>query len=163
MEHALFVIERHCQKNQIQPIELLGYLLEILQHNHVMQGTAGGFAQDANNRANAFNEVLGICNLLGKPDQVPASLLATLDLPLRAQELLDTANADNCRKKNANSKEVAALEHRALVIKTFRLIIRDLTNQADTQGLDHRMKLEDIAKKEGWKLPDTPPTEDESE
>jgi hypothetical protein len=163
MEHPFLVIQKHCQQKGVEPIEMLAYFLESLQHSHMMYGSTAGFAKDANNRSNVFNEIAGLMNMVGRKtaDGTPASLLATLDIPLQVQHWMDSQNAKNQRDNHGQPQQSERLERKAKAVETLRLIIKDLVNQAETHGLENRMKIEAMAKQEGWKPIDQNPDEPE--
>lgn len=148
MDHANTIITKHCTHNDVSAAELLGTFLKILQSSHMMH-SVNGFAQNAKtkDKPSVINEIRGMLTLLSiSQADIPASLLATLDLPLKANHWMATANAENARQQG-DEKTGAVLERRAVVIETMRLILKDLINAAETQGLAVRLNLEGVHQK----------------
>jgi hypothetical protein len=147
-EHPFQVIARHCQQAGVQPIEMLAILLEYVQSTHKMRAGITGFASGADNKASVIGEIQELMGLL-QIDKQPNSLLVVLDLVMNSQYILDSTNAIN---ENIPPEQRAALTRRAQAEATFRLILRDLINEADSEGLKFRMNLEERAKKGEIKL-----------
>jgi hypothetical protein len=147
-EYPFHVIQRHCQNAGVQPIEMLALLLEGLQQRHQMEAGITGFATGAENHARVTREIQGLMGLLRK-DLEPTSLLATMELSVQVQYLLDSTNSKNA---NAPAEQREALARRAKAEAALQLVIRDLINQAEAQGLQLRMKLEEGRREKGWTL-----------
>src|SRR5437868_5500150 len=116
----LAIIFDKAKRTGVEPIEMLGCLLEALTHSALMH-SVGGFLQSkgAQNRASVMQEVMGVMQLAGRKEP-PTSLLATLELMLQVQQWLDSQNAGGARKRNS-LQEASVLERRAKAEETLRL------------------------------------------
>jgi hypothetical protein len=120
-------------------VELLGWLIEMLRNRHHLSAAAAGFAGGAAvNKSTVFEEIQGNMHLMNKTE-VPTSLLAALDSAMETSWLLDNANAKNA---NADSQTRANLAHRAKVLETLRVIIREAINQTETLAIQNRIDME---------------------
>ena len=143
MEHSFQIITKHCAKTNVQPMELLGWLIEMLRNKHHLSAAASGFAGSAVNKSTVYEEISGNMHLLNKTE-TPTSLLAALEGAMEIYWLLDNQNSKN---PNAQPKDRENLAHRAKVLETLRNIIRDAINQTETVALQNRIDLEKRLKK----------------
>jgi hypothetical protein len=137
-EHPMHVIQKHCQ-----PLEMLAYLLAALQSNHMMQGAVGGFAHGAQNKASVFAEIQGLMGLMTK-SEAPTSMLATIEMIVQVNHMLDSANSQNLKAPQEHRDGLARKAHAE---KTLLQILRELLNKAETQGLESALLIEAMHKK----------------
>jgi hypothetical protein len=152
---------RFCQQKNVEPIEVLGCLLSILQHSHMMTAIATGFQSGAENKANVFSEISGVMQIAGSPNEIPASMLAAICDQVAILRRVDVANAKTTKEHN-RPQQTIVLERQALVKETLLLTIKEVLNIADRHSIESQLNLEDMAKKEGWKLFDTETPNDQA-
>ncbi len=138
------VIQKHCQQNQILPTQLLTFLFFDLAAWHYMHAQGSAFDQGAANRSTVYQE---IADLIQNSGDVPVSIIATVEKLLASQHFMHSHNAENARKHGDIRGDAEALERRAESEKVLLLIIRELINEVDRQGIQARLALEERQRK----------------
>jgi len=105
--HPIMVVQRICQQKGIQPIEMLAYLLERLQANHQAQT----FTNIQPQPRNVLTEIATHMQLV-RQEELPPSLLHTLDGMLRLQQNMDAHNS-KVHRDAGRTADGDALQRRA--------------------------------------------------
>ncbi|MEA2711853.1 MAG: hypothetical protein QOF78_4454 [Phycisphaerales bacterium] len=133
------VIVRVCQRKHVNPIWMFANLLDILRLNHQMFG----LPVQGKPPSTVFDEITGTLRLMERQDDPPPSVLAWLDLQL---QLHQSAAADDARDADPQEKIDPAvaeyLRQKALAEEALRLIVREVINASETEGLEQAMMLD---------------------
>jgi hypothetical protein len=155
--HPLLVLRDVCETKQVHPTELLLHLLEHLQKSHMMNSIQS-FIFGATNQSTVTQEVQGMMGAIGKPNQMPVSMLASLDVLVTMQQWMDTENVKVYRNAG-HEGEAQLMEKSARCGEALHLIIQQLTNSAEHDGMRNAQIIEERAEK-GEGSPQRPPVDE---
>ena len=154
------IIQKHCKKNNVQPLELITVLLDRLYELHYHQSR--GYAGVPQNQTNVITEIqvyMGLAQQVdGDKRDFPLSVLSSVQLSVGLKAWQETHNAQYLRDKLTPGDDTGIAnhyEHGAKVVVTLLNILRELANQAEQMSLEELVRMTENQKKK----PDSPPTE----
>jgi hypothetical protein len=145
MQRAFQIIEKYSKQSGVTPFEMLVSLLDLFQLSNVIPSMMG-FASGATNKANVFNEITGLMNLMQRPGP-PTGMLDAIDMFLEMQHGLDSHNVTPLRDANRTA-DADALQRKAKAEGVLRQIIRELSNMTEHQALQARLMMEERSKQQ---------------
>jgi hypothetical protein len=157
VENPFKVIDRICEQKGVHPREVLGWMLASLTSSHAMVSRQP-LGQPKRSIA---DEISGAMQLTKRTD-VPASVLAAVDVILSVQELCDRGNVAIAKQEGVaekNPERFKATERKLAAEQAARLIMKELINQSERQSLKADIRLDEMIGPDGkidFNKPDEP-------
>jgi hypothetical protein len=148
VQQALSVIDKFASQKGVEPREMLGCLLAMLQNSH------SSIVMQIQGRSRTLLDEVAVHAQSNGRVESPASIMAAVEVLLESYESCDRARAAEAKGQSAS--HLAAIKRQLLAEQSLRLILRELMNTAEHDMLRAAMWIDGMIGPDGRIAVDRP-------